>query len=121
MPDFIEELGLEPGSIAIVGPDSRLTWAAVDLVLNRCANALLQADLGASRRVAVFAENSCETAMAHLAGLFGGASTVPVNFHLTSSEVAYILRDSRTEVVFAGPETVAVSYTHLTLPTILLV
>ena len=106
MPDFIEELGLEPGSIAVVGPDSRLTWAAVDLVLNRCANALLQADLGASRRVAVFAENSCETAMAHLAGLFGGASTVPVNFHLTSSEVAYILRDSRTEVVFAGPETV---------------
>ena len=106
MPAFIEELGLEPGLVAMTGPESRLTWGEVDLVLNRCANVLLEADLGPFRRTAVFAENSCETAMAHLAGLFGGASTVPVNFHLNASEAAYILRDSCAAVVFAGPETV---------------
>ena len=106
MPAFIEELGLESGLVAMTGPDSRLTWGEVDLLINRCANAFLGAGLGPSRRIAVFAENSCETAMTHLAGLFGGVSTVPVNFHLRAPEAAYILRDSRAEVVFAGPETV---------------
>jgi len=106
VPTFIDELGLDPGSVAMTGPTSALTWGEVDLVLNRGANALLEADLGPFRRVAVFAENSCETAMAHLGGLFGGVSTVPVNFHLNASEAAYILKDSRAVVVFAGPETV---------------
>ncbi len=90
----------------MTGPKSRLTWGEVDLLLNRCANALLETDLGPSRRIAVFAENSCETAMAHLAGLFGGASTVPVSFHLKAPEAAYILRDSCATVLFTGPETV---------------
>jgi long-chain acyl-CoA synthetase len=90
----------------MTGPTSALTWGEVDLLLNRGANALLEADLGSFRRVAVFAENSCETAMAHLGGLFGGVSTVPVNFHLNATEAAYILEDSRAAVVFAGPETV---------------
>jgi long-chain acyl-CoA synthetase len=106
MPAFIKELGLESGLVAMTGPNSRLTWGEVDLLLNRCANAFLETDLGSSRRVAVFAENSCETALTHLAGLFGGVSTVPVNFHLKASEAAYILRDSCATVVFAGPETV---------------
>ena len=33
-------------------------------------------DLGPERRVAVFAENSMETAMANLGGLIGGASFI---------------------------------------------
>ena len=80
-------------------------WAEVDDVLNRVANRLDAADLGPSRRVAVFAENAVETALAHLGGLLAGASTVPVNFHLTADETAYILRDSETRVLFVGAET----------------
>ena len=55
--------------------------------------------------MAVFAENACETALANLGGLVGGASVVPVNFHLTAEEVAYILEDSGTRMLFVGPET----------------
>jgi acyl-CoA synthetase (AMP-forming)/AMP-acid ligase II len=82
-----------------------MPWAEVDDVLNRVANRLDAADLGPSRRVAVFAENAVETALAHLGGLLAGASTVPVNFHLTADETAYILRDSDTRVLFVGAET----------------
>lgn len=81
-------------------------WAEVGDTLNRISNALSGTDLGPHRRVAVFAENASETALAHLGGLLGGASTVPVNFHLTADETAYILADSGTRVLFVGPDTV---------------
>ena len=44
--------------------------------------------------------------LAHLGGLLAGVSTVPTNFHLNAEEVAYILQDSGTRVLFVGPETV---------------
>ncbi|MGH9154025.1 MAG: AMP-binding protein, partial [Acidimicrobiales bacterium] len=81
-----------------------LDWATVDEVVNRCANALLARDLGTERRVAVYAENAAETALAHLGGLLGSTSTVPVNFHLAPAEAAYILADSGADLVFVGPE-----------------
>ncbi len=68
-------------------------------------NRILAADLGPANRVAVFAENAAETALAHLGALLGGASSVPVNFHLTADEAAYILDDSESAIVFVGPET----------------
>ena len=94
-----------PEEIAICDPEKELKWAEVDDVLNRCANGLQSMDLGHEVRIAVFAENSVETAMANLGGLVAGASVVPVNFHLTAEEVNYILGDSGARVLFVGPET----------------
>jgi long-chain acyl-CoA synthetase len=106
MPEFARALAEQrPDEIALRDPNRAMTWAEVGDTLDRVANLLLAADLGPRRRVAVFAENANETALAHLGGLLGGASTVPVNFHLTADETAYILRDSETRVVFVGPET----------------
>ena len=99
---FAEE---NPEVIAISDPVKELTWGEVDDTLNRCANGLQSMDLGPDTRVAVFAENCVETALANLGGLLAGASVVPVNFHLTAEEVAYILSDSETRVLFVGPET----------------
>ena len=70
----------------------------MDEALNRVANGLRALDLGPARRVAVFAENTAETVLAHLGGLLAGASTVPANFHLNAEELAYILEDSGTRV-----------------------
>lgn len=94
-----------PEQIALDDGRSRIGWAELDDRLNRAANALLARDLGPSRRVAVFAENAAETALAHIGGLIAGASTVPCNFHLTAQELAYILTDSGAAVLFVGPET----------------
>ena len=110
MPRFATERAqLDPTGFALVDGDRELTWQQVGDSLNRCANLLLAADangeLGDAHRIAVFAENAAETALAHLGGLLAGASSVPVNFHLTASEAAYILADSGSKVLFVGPET----------------
>ena len=108
MPQFAKDKAAEdPEAIALRDPDKALTWSEVDEALNRCASLVLGADLGPARRVAVFAENAAETALAHLGSLLGGASSVPVNFHLTAEEAAYILDDSDTRILFVGPETAA--------------
>ncbi|MCE2764098.1 MAG: AMP-binding protein [Ilumatobacteraceae bacterium] len=107
MPVFAADLARErPDEIAVRDPDKALRWADVDDILNRVANIALATDLGPHRRVAVFAENAAETALAHLGCLLGSASTVPVNFHLTAEETAYILVDSDARLLFVGPETV---------------
>ena len=107
MPAFASQLASDrPTEIAVRDPDKTMTWAEVGDVLNRVANNVLSRDLGSARRVAVFAENAAETALAHLGSLLGSASTVPVNFHLTADEAAYILVDSDARIVFVGPETV---------------
>lgn len=107
MPSFSQKLATEdPVALALTDPYRSYTWGEVDEALNRVANRLIATDLGEKRRIAVFAENANETALAHLGGLIGGASTVPVNFHLNASEAAYILSDSEARVVFTGPATV---------------
>lgn len=94
-----------PDDIAIRDDHTALTWAEVDDQLNRCGSGLQAMDLGPETRIAVFAENAVETALANLGGLIAGASVVPVNFHLTAEEVNYILCDSGARVLFVGPET----------------
>ena len=106
MPVFASDLAHErPEEIAVRDPNRAFTWAQVGDILNRTANNALSTDLGPKRRVAVFAENAAETAFSHLGCLLGSASTVPVNFHLTAEEAAYILVDSESRVLFVGPET----------------
>ena len=103
---FAKEYAKEnPEEIAIQDANQSLTWDEVDDVLSRCGSSLQALDLGPDNRVAVFAENSVQTALANLGGLIGGASVVPVNFHLAGDEVNYILQDSGARVLFVGPET----------------
>jgi long-chain acyl-CoA synthetase len=96
-----------PEAAALVDDRLELSWSALDQILNRGANALLAERLGESR-IAVFAHNTVETVLAYLSGLHAGISPVPVNYHLTPEEVAYILRDSDARLLFVGPETAAV-------------
>ena len=111
MPEFAKELAQKnPEQIAIRDDKAALTWDDVDGILNRAINRLLETDLGPQKRISVFAENSNETALAHLAGLLAGASTVPVNFHLTAEEAAYILDYSSTSLLFLGPESMELSH-----------
>jgi len=106
VPEFAAKRAREhPEEVALRDARQALTWSELDRQLNCAANALRETELGAARRVAVFAENHAETVLAHLGGLLAGASTVPVNFHLTAAEVAYILSESEAQLLFVGPET----------------
>ncbi|MGE4607234.1 MAG: AMP-binding protein, partial [Myxococcota bacterium] len=94
-----------PAEVAIRDEDVAMSWREVDDLLNRATHALLAEALGEHRRVAVFADNCVESVLAHLCGLLAGTSVVPINFHLNAEEVAYILEDSQTSVLFVGPNT----------------
>ena len=98
----------EPQSWALADERMSLDWSALDRLLDLAAGALLARDFQPERRVAIFAPNSAETVTAYLAALEAGVSSVPVNYHLTAEELAYILRDSRAEMLFVGPETAGV-------------
>jgi len=99
----------EPDTIALSDERVALTWAELDPMLNRATNALLAYGLKPGERIGIFAPNSAETVIAYLAGLHAGVSSIPINFHLTADEVAYILADAGARLVFAGPETARVA------------
>ena len=103
-----ENARLTPDRMALADEHETLTWRQLDSRLNRATNAMIAGPARAGSRVAVFAPNSVEGALAYLAALHAGVSSVPVNFHLTADEVAYILKDSGSTVLFVGPETAAV-------------
>jgi acyl-CoA synthetase (AMP-forming)/AMP-acid ligase II len=97
-----------PDEMALADENGEITWAALDTILNRATNALLALNLTPGARIGVFANNSAETVLAYLAGLHAGISSIPINFHLTAEEVAYILGDAQAELLFVGPETAKV-------------
>lgn len=94
-----------PAEIALRSAGREMTWGQVDGLLRRMVNGLLGAELGPARRVAVFAENSAETLLCYVAATLAGCSAVPVNFHLTAQEAAYIFSDAGVDLVLADAST----------------
>jgi long-chain acyl-CoA synthetase len=103
-----ENARLKPAEVALADDRIALTWVDLDATLNRAINGLLGRPARSAGRIAVFAPNSVEGVLAYLAALHAGVSSVPVNFHFTADEVAYILEDSGADVIFVGPETAEV-------------
>jgi acyl-CoA synthetase (AMP-forming)/AMP-acid ligase II len=103
-----EKAKTHPTEMALADEQGEITWAELDGILNRATNALLALGLKPDQRIGVFANNSAETVLAYLAGLHAGVSSIPINFHLTAEEVAYILTDAGAGLLFVGPETAEV-------------
>lgn len=106
--------GVDPArrdQLALADEQVSYDWNQLDGLLNRAANALNSLNLASERRVAVFAPNSAETVIAYVACLEAGISSVPVSFHLTPSEAAYIFKDSGAVAVLVGPETMEAGLT----------
>jgi acyl-CoA synthetase (AMP-forming)/AMP-acid ligase II len=100
-----EKARSDPHGLALADENGEITWAQLDSLLNRATNALLAEGVAPGTRIGVFAHNSAETVLAYLAGLHAGISSIPINFHLTAQEVAYILTDAQAGLLFVGPET----------------
>jgi len=91
-------------SVALQDGQTALDWHSVDTCTARAA-AAIRRDLGDSpKRVGIFAHNAVEPVMACISALRAGASPVPINFHLTPAECAYILGDADIGLLFVGPE-----------------
>jgi acyl-CoA synthetase (AMP-forming)/AMP-acid ligase II len=102
------KVGINQGtSDALALADERIsyTWATLDPVLNRLVNALIDTSWSRERRAGVFSTNSAEAVLVHAGCILAGVSSTPINYHLTVDELAYILTDSASSVLFLGPET----------------
>ncbi len=102
---IVERAGERPREIGLRDERVAMQWTEVNDTVNRVAAALASMHLHSDRRVAICAANSAETVLAYLGSTYGGCSAVPVSHQLTAPEIATILADSGSEVLFAGPET----------------
>ena len=85
-----------------------LSHADVEQRVTRLAAALRQMGVGPGDRVALLSENRPEWAIVDYAVLGIGAADVPVYPTLPANQIAYILRDAGTRVIFAStPEQLA--------------
>ncbi|WP_030261529.1 long-chain-fatty-acid--CoA ligase [Streptomyces violens] len=98
-----------PGHPAVLCEGRQLTYAELHRESNRTAHALLAAGLGPGSRVAYLGKESEHFYDIALACAKTGAVLVPVNWRLTRDEIAHILGDSDTELLFAERERLAVA------------
>ncbi|WP_067814670.1 AMP-binding protein [Nocardia inohanensis] len=99
----------DPAGVAVTDGDTEWTWPQLNSMVNRLAGWLLTAGIGDGQRVAVMAENSTFTALAHLAVTFAGKSVVPVNFQLTPDEVRHLLTDGDVHTVLCSARTAPIA------------
>lgn len=95
----------DSAGVAVNDGVTEWTWTQLNSILNGAVNWLVSQGIRPDQRVAVMGENSAHTALAHLAITYAGLSAVPVNYHLTSPEVGYILRDAQVHTVLCSAGT----------------
>jgi long-chain acyl-CoA synthetase len=80
-----------PGKIALVCEGQRLTYAEIDDMANRLANALLALGVQRGDRVAIFLPNSILAVVAVFAALKAGGVFVVINHSTKPDKLTYIL------------------------------
>ena len=97
----------QPDRIALIEPSGREVTAGELLAqVNQLVHALRAAGLQQGDALAIALPNSREWIVAYLAALQAGWFVVPINYHFTVSEAAYLVRDSKARV-FIGHERLA--------------
>jgi long-chain acyl-CoA synthetase len=94
-----------PNDTALDDLTRRLTWRELDHRARRYAR-LLRDELGltADDHAAVLMANRVEAVELVLGAMLAGVWLTPINHHLTTDEVAYIIEDSGARVVFTDEE-----------------
>jgi len=95
---------LYPNRTAVVCGTTRLTYRAFADRVHRLCNALQALGIRKGDRLAVLMFNCHRYLELYYATADIGALIVPLNIRLSSGEVTYILKDSGSNTVFAGPE-----------------
>jgi long-chain acyl-CoA synthetase len=93
-----------PAATAIRDDFSSVDWAGLNRRVNRWINLFRANGLGAGDVVSFVTGNRIGTFEALLAGMHAGITIVPVNWHLTAGEIAYILADSGSRALLTQPE-----------------
>src|SRR5829696_6196931 len=91
---------LTPDREAIVWRDTRLTFAQLNALSNRVANALAEMGVGHGDKVALSCPNLPFFPVVYYAIMKVGAAVVPLNVLFKPREIAYHLTDSDAKAVF---------------------
>src|SRR5947208_3843336 len=89
---------IHPDKTALVCSGRRLTYAEVDAMADRLANALIDHGVERGGRVAIFLRNSVETVISIYAALKAGAVFVVINHSTKFDKLSYILGDCQASV-----------------------
>jgi len=92
---------VQPGKAAVIDPDGTTrSFAEVNANANRLVRLLRNSGLKAGDAVALVMSNRGEFVEIQAATLRAGFRITPINWHLTTDEVAYILNDCEAKAVF---------------------
>lgn len=93
---FLEESAAQtPDKTALVCGEQRLTYAQIDAMANRLAQALLANGVGRGDRVLLFLPNSVELVVGIFATLKANAVFVPVNHSTKVDKLQFLAQDCR--------------------------
>jgi long-chain acyl-CoA synthetase len=84
----------KPETAALIDERGETTWAAFDDRVNRLVNGLRAASLAEGDAVALLSGNRREAFEVTAAAMHAGWVVVPVNWHWTAEELAYVVADS---------------------------
>ena len=98
---FLHELTRKgrPNDIAIVDHGRRFTYDEFAAKIKFCRNSLYASGVRLGDRVGLFSRNSAEFVFAFMGITSLGAIVVPINFQLSSREIAYIIKDAGIETI----------------------
>ena len=104
MHDYLE-LSAErlPDKTALVCEEGRYTYARLEEMANKLANALLKRGVQKGDRVAVFLDNSPEAVISIFATLKAGAAFVAINPQTKPRKLCFILNNCRARAVVTHP------------------
>jgi long-chain acyl-CoA synthetase len=88
-------------AIALTDERGSTTWPALNARTNQLVNALRSLGLGTGDTIAIYAGNCREYYEIMLAANHAGLIYVPVNWHFSPEELAYVIDNSGARVLFA--------------------
>ncbi|MEO3800435.1 AMP-binding protein [Nonomuraea sp. B1E8] len=104
MPGFYAIAAADPGRLALIDADgARTSYGELLALVNQVSHGLRARGLRTGDVVAGVLPNGIDQVVMVMATWQIGLYYVPINWHLTASEVAYILADCDAKVVVTGP------------------
>ena len=83
-----------PGEVALWHDGRQTTYAELDALSSRCANALIAAGIRPGDHVGVLAKGNDDFFILWMGALKARACLTPVNWRLAPPEIAFILKDA---------------------------
>jgi len=96
-----------PDKTALVCCGRRLSYAAVDEMADRLANALIASGVQRGDRVAIYLPNCVEAVIGIFAALKSGAAFVVINHSTKSDKLSYILEDCQAAALITSSHVAA--------------